>query len=57
VKYGDALMKASAEIRLEPPPGPEADETPAVLAVEPRSAGETAYIAKLFDYRSVRGSW
>jgi hypothetical protein len=52
-----AEEKAVLVPALEPSPGPEADETPAVLAVERRSAGETAYIAKLFDYRSVRGSW
>jgi predicted 3-demethylubiquinone-9 3-methyltransferase (glyoxalase superfamily) len=27
------------------------------LAVEPRTAGEAAYVAELFDYRSVRASW
>ena len=42
---------------LEPPPTPAADETPAVVAVEPRTAGEAAYVAELFDYRSVRASW
>jgi hypothetical protein len=42
---------------LEPPPMPAAGETPAVLAVEPRTAAEAAYVAALFDYRSVRTSW
>ena len=40
-----------------PPPTPAADETRAILAVEPRTAGEAEYVAKLFDYRSVRASW
>jgi hypothetical protein len=42
---------------LEPPPTPAADETPAVLTVKPRTAGEAGYVAELFDYRSVRKSW
>jgi hypothetical protein len=41
----------------EPPPTPAAGETAAVLAVEPRTAGEAAYLAQLFDYRSVRRWW
>ena len=52
-----AEEKAVLVPALEPPPTPAAGETPAVLAVEPRSAGEAAYVAALFDYRSVRGSW
>jgi hypothetical protein len=40
-----------------PPPSPAADETRAVLAVEPHSTGEAHYVAELFDYRSVRASW
>jgi len=52
-----AEEKAVLVPALEPPPTPAADETPAVLAVEPRTAGEAAYVAELFDYRSVRASW
>jgi hypothetical protein len=52
-----AEKKAVLVPALEPPPTPAADETPAVLAVEPRTAGEAAYVAELFDYRSVRASW
>jgi hypothetical protein len=40
-----AEEKAVLVPALEPSPGPEADETPGVLAVDPRSAGQTAYIA------------
>jgi hypothetical protein len=42
---------------LEPPPAPSRDASRAVLAVEPRTSGEAAYVAQLFDYRSVRASW
>jgi hypothetical protein len=42
---------------LEPPPTPAVDEPRALLAAEPRTTGEAAYVAKLFDFRSVRGSW
>ena len=42
---------------LEPPPTPAADEGPAVLTVESRTSSEAAYVAELFDYRSVRTSW
>ena len=52
-----AEEKALLVPALESPPMPAADETPAVLAVEPRTAGEAAYVAELFDYRSVRASW
>jgi hypothetical protein len=52
-----AEEKAVLVPALEPPPTPAADETPAVLAVEPRTTGEAAYVAALFDYRSVRASW
>lgn len=52
-----AEEKAVLVPALEPPPTPAPDETPAVLAVEPRTTGEAAYVAELFDYRSVRASW
>ena len=52
-----AEKKAVLVPALEPPPTPAADETPAVLVVEPRTAGEAAYVAELFDYRSVRAFW
>jgi len=42
---------------LEPPPMPSADEPRAVLAVEPRTEAEAAYVAELFDYRSPRAFW
>jgi hypothetical protein len=42
---------------LEPPPSPAADERRAVVAAEPRTPGEAAYVAQLFDFRSVRASW
>jgi hypothetical protein len=52
-----AAAKAVLVPALERPPTPAADETPAVLMVEPRTAGEAAYVTELFDYRSVRASW
>ena len=42
---------------LEPPPMPAVDQTRTVLAMEPRSSGEAAYVAELFDYRSPRAFW
>jgi hypothetical protein len=52
-----AAAKAVLVPALERLPTPAADETPAVLMVEPRTAGEAAYVTELFDYRSVRASW
>jgi hypothetical protein len=42
---------------LEPPPAPSPDEARSVVTVDPRTAGEAEYVAKLFDYRTVRSSW
>jgi hypothetical protein len=42
---------------LEASPTPIAAGTPAVLTADPRTAAESAYVAELFDYRSVRASW
>jgi hypothetical protein len=42
---------------LQPPPTPSVDQTPTVLAVEPRTSAEAGYVAQLFDYRSVREFW
>jgi len=42
---------------LAPPPSPSEHERQAVLAVESRTQGESAYVAQLFDYRSVRAFW
>jgi hypothetical protein len=52
-----AEQRAVVVPALEPPPTPAAGETPAVLVVDPRTAGEAEYVAELFDYRSVRTSW
>ena len=52
-----AEKKAVLVPALEPSPTPAAGEPEAVLTVEPRSAGEAAYVAELFDYRSVRACW
>jgi hypothetical protein len=41
----------------EPPPTPAADEPRTVLTAEPRTAAEAAYVAELFDFRSVRARW
>lgn len=38
------------------PPTPKGDN-PAILNVEPQTPGEAAYVAQLFDYRSVRTYW
>jgi hypothetical protein len=52
-----AEKKALLVPALASPPSPAADETSAVLAVRPHTAAEGEYVAKLFDYRSVRASW
>jgi hypothetical protein len=52
-----AEEKAMCVPPLEPPPAPAVDEARAVLAVEPRTDGEAAYVAKLFDYKTVREFW
>ena len=40
-----------------PPPMPSVDDARVVLAVGPRTDGEAAYVAELFDYRSPRTFW
>jgi len=52
-----AEEKAVVMPPLEPPPTPSPDQAPAVLAVEPRTEAEAAYVAELFDYRSPRAFW
>jgi hypothetical protein len=42
---------------VEPAPMRLVDDTRTVLAVEPRTEGEAAYVAELFDYRSARAFW
>jgi hypothetical protein len=49
--------KAVLVPELAPSPKPAANDPPAVLVAEPRTAAETTYVAHLFDFRSVRASW
>ena len=41
----------------EPAPVPAAGETRTILTADPRTPGETEYVAELFDFRSVRAFW